>query len=265
MPTPDPHAAARRLAELDLDAHLGDPRRKQDFVTPMFDVIAPQYDAFTRLFSFGMDAKWKRVAVAALAAQVPAGSALADLACGTGDLARDATAAIPQTTALGLDASTAMISAATQRASGQPHLRFAVATLLALPVRTGSMDGLTAGYAFRNVPALGPALAECSRALKPGGTLVVLDFYRPSRRWWAWLFTTYLRVAGNIVGWWWHRTPVVFGYLGPSVARWITAPAMTTALRDAGFTVTTTHTWLGGGVALHVATRATPLSHPVQR
>ena len=31
----------------------------------MFDVIAPRYDDFTRLFSFGMDAGWKRAAIAA--------------------------------------------------------------------------------------------------------------------------------------------------------------------------------------------------------
>jgi hypothetical protein len=60
-----------RLGALDLEAHLRDPTRKQAFVTPMFDVIAPRYDDFTRLFSFGMDAGWKRDAIAAAVAEWP--------------------------------------------------------------------------------------------------------------------------------------------------------------------------------------------------
>ena len=59
-----------RLGARDLEAHLRDPARKQAFVTPMFDVIAPRYDDFTRLFSFGMDAGWKRDAIAAAETQL---------------------------------------------------------------------------------------------------------------------------------------------------------------------------------------------------
>ena len=57
-----------KLGALDLEAHLADPSRKQAFVTPMFDTIAPRYDDFTRLFSFGMDRRWKAVAVSRIVA-----------------------------------------------------------------------------------------------------------------------------------------------------------------------------------------------------
>ena len=52
--------SSRTLRGMDVEACLGDASRKQAFVTPMFDIIAPRYDSFTRLFSFGMDAHWKR-------------------------------------------------------------------------------------------------------------------------------------------------------------------------------------------------------------
>ena len=45
-------AEAARLQALDLEAHLADPAMRQRFVTPMFDVIAPRYDDFTRIFSW---------------------------------------------------------------------------------------------------------------------------------------------------------------------------------------------------------------------
>ena len=48
------------LKDLDLERHLADPVLRQSYVTPMFDLIAPRYDDFTRTFSFGMDRGWKR-------------------------------------------------------------------------------------------------------------------------------------------------------------------------------------------------------------
>lgn len=76
-----------RLGDMDVEAYLADPQRKQDFVTPMFDVIAPRYDAFTRIFSFGMDAGWKRDVIDVVRQRGSQGSAALDVACGTGDFA----------------------------------------------------------------------------------------------------------------------------------------------------------------------------------
>src|SRR5687768_7160973 len=47
------------LRDLDVERHLGNPEIRQAFVTPMFDLIAPRYDDFTRIFSLGMDQGWK--------------------------------------------------------------------------------------------------------------------------------------------------------------------------------------------------------------
>jgi hypothetical protein len=69
--TPPAGSPERKLGSLDVDAYLADPSRKQAFVTPMFDIIAPRYDAFTRLFSLGLDAGWKRRAIAAAIAVAP--------------------------------------------------------------------------------------------------------------------------------------------------------------------------------------------------
>ena len=87
-PLATPHTPSpRELEALDLETYLSDPGRKQSFVTPMFEHIAPRYDAFTRLFSFGMDASWKRELMAWFAQRAPARAVVLDVACGTGDLA----------------------------------------------------------------------------------------------------------------------------------------------------------------------------------
>ncbi|MFN2545383.1 MAG: class I SAM-dependent methyltransferase, partial [Actinomycetota bacterium] len=51
----------------------------------MFAGIAPQYERMSALWSFGQDARWRRFMVS----QVPPGSAVLDVATGTGLVARE--------------------------------------------------------------------------------------------------------------------------------------------------------------------------------
>ena len=53
----------------------------------MFDAIAPRYDLVNRIMTFRLDVRWRRRAVRAL--RLPAGSLVADLASGTGDLCKE--------------------------------------------------------------------------------------------------------------------------------------------------------------------------------
>src|ERR1700682_44451 len=107
-----------RLRDLDLARHLADPAIKQRFVTPMFDLVAPRYDEFTRVFSFGMDRRWKRVLISALASHTAPGARMLGPACGAGALALAAAAAVPAAHVTGVDASARMIELARARARG---------------------------------------------------------------------------------------------------------------------------------------------------
>jgi demethylmenaquinone methyltransferase/2-methoxy-6-polyprenyl-1,4-benzoquinol methylase len=246
-----------RLRDLDLDHHLADPALRQRFVTPMFDLIAPRYDAFTRLFSYGMDRGWKRALVAEIASRVPAGGRIVDLACGTGDIAFAAACAVRGAHVVGVDASPNMIALAQERAAADPSATFELGDMSRLAFPDESVDAITAGYAFRNVPDHRAALREAARVLKPGGVMVTLDFYRPEYAVWRTLFTGYLRVAGNLVGWWWHREPVAYGYIAKSIDAFVSAREFANNLRAAGFDVTETRTYLLGGVAMHIASSRT--------
>jgi ubiquinone/menaquinone biosynthesis methyltransferase len=247
----------RELAAQDLARILADPARKQGFVTPMFEHIAPRYDAFTRLFSFGRDARWKGTLLAWFDRVAPARCEVVDLACGTGDLALGAMARRPGGSALGVDAARAMIERATARAdgSGAGHCRFVVGDITQLAVADGSVDVVLAGYAFRNVPRHADALAEAARILRPGGHLLALDFYRPAGALWCRVFLRYLAIAGGVVGWWWHRAPVMYAYIASSIRQFVTGDEFARALGAAGFHVESTRSYLGGGVMLHHAVR----------
>ena len=256
-PIPPDRAAARALEAMDLAAHLADPARKQAFVTPMFDVIAARYDDFTRLFSFGMDQRWKAALVDAAVASAPADAAtVLDLACGTGDLAMAMATRLPRAQVTGLDAAPRMIDAARARnAAAAPRVQFAVGDAMRLDAADASVDVLIAGYCYRNVPDWRAALREAARVVRPGGVFADLDFFRPSFAPWRSLLLWYLRTAGDLVGWWWHRAPVVYGYIAPSIAGFCTRDDFTRELEAAGFEVVRVTSYLGGGVAGHVMRR----------
>jgi demethylmenaquinone methyltransferase/2-methoxy-6-polyprenyl-1,4-benzoquinol methylase len=256
-PAPPQTPSPRELAALDLEAHLTDPLRKQAFVTPMFEHIAPRYDAFTQLFSFGMDARWKAELMDWFDAHVGAECDVLDVACGTGDLALRAAGLRPSARVTGIDAAEGMIGLARARVRGVDagRVRFETGDLTRLPLADGSVDVVMAGYALRNVPRYESALAELHRVLRPGGVLLTLDFYRPPFAPWRGLFLGYLQLAGGIVGWWWHRAPIIYAYIAHSIRHFVTRGEFSAALTRGGFEVTGDRAHLLGGIALHRAVR----------
>jgi len=256
-----PESRAGSLAEtkaslrgMSLERHLSDPALKQQFVTPMFDIIAPRYDQFTRLFSFGLDRRWKAQLLAELSSHVGPNTRALDLACGSGDLAFALAARGAQVT--GVDASSRMIEAAKQRSHGEPSPSFVVGDMTTLDAPDASVDVVTAGYALRNVPDYARALREIARVTKHGGRLLTLDFYRPANPLWRRAFLAYLSAAGNTVGWLWHGEPVVYGYIARSVEHFVSIDDFNAALEENGFAVERVYRRLYGGIAVHHAVRA---------
>ena len=255
----DDQLPSAALGDLDLEAHLADPALKQQFVTPMFDTIAPRYDRFTRVFSFGMDRRWKAELIEWIRPAIGPESRVLDLACGTGDLAVAAAERAVRGSVRGLDASTKMIALARERAAREaPHgnVQFEVGDMSSLDTDASSVDAITAGYGLRNVPQYEVAVREIARVLKPGGVLATLDFYRPESVVWRSVFLAYLRAAGNWVGWLWHREPVVYGYIAPSIDHFVSWQRFSRTLAEHGLRVESVRTKLLGGVAIHVARRA---------
>src|SRR4051812_24564927 len=139
----------------------------------MFDAIAPRYDLVNRIMTFGLDVGWRRIAVGALG--LPAGSVVADLACGTGDLCRGLTRAGLRP--IGVDFSAGMLAAA--RAGGAPLVQ---ADAQRLPLPAGALDGAISGFALRNFVDLGVFADELGRVVRPGGRIALLEVAEPPGR-----------------------------------------------------------------------------------
>ncbi|HLI55660.1 MAG TPA: class I SAM-dependent methyltransferase, partial [Actinomycetota bacterium] len=129
--------------------HPSDPlprgEEKVRAVQSMFDAIAPRYDLLNRILTFGMDVGWRKRTVADLV--LAGGSVVLDLACGTGDFCRELQKA--ELKPIGFDNSAGMLAAARTTAP------LVLADALQLPVADGAADGITCGFALRNVVDLG--------------------------------------------------------------------------------------------------------------
>jgi demethylmenaquinone methyltransferase/2-methoxy-6-polyprenyl-1,4-benzoquinol methylase len=206
-----------------------------------------------------MDRGWKDELLAEATRSAPADATVLDLACGTGDIAFDLARRLPGARVTGLDASPAMIELAEARRGGMQAegMNFVVGDMSSLALPDASFDVVTAGYGFRNVPDHRVALREAARVLKPGGRLITLDFYRPENAAYRRLAVGYLTLAGSIVGWLWHRVPVVYGYLGPSVEHYVSWQEFGQSLAEAGFEVSSAKRKLVGLIAMHAAVRST--------
>lgn len=244
------------LGSLDVERHLADPALRQAYVTPMFDLIAPRYDRFTRVFSFGMDSRWKSWLVRKASGSLPAAGIVADVATGTGDLAFALGRSRPDLAVAAVDVSSRMLALALSRRTSEPgRVCISHGDLAGLPFPDDSLDGVTAGYALRNAPDWRAALAELARVIRPGGHLFTLDFFLPRSRPWRAAFLAWLAVAGRAVGWWWHREPMAYGYIAASIRHFTSAEAFDAALAEHGFRVLAVERRLGGGIALHQAVR----------
>ena len=218
---------------------------KATTVRGLFDRISPRYDLVNRVMTVGMDIGWRRRAIREL--HLPAGSRVFDLACGTGDFCRELRRA--GYLAVGFDFSYGMLAAA------RTDVPLVQADALRLPVADASADGVTCGFALRNVVSLPDLFAELGRVVRPGGAIALLDASRPDnavlRAGHAVYFERVVPVIGGLLS---DRD--AYAYLPKSMA-YLPPPAeMLAMLRAAGFPSARRHQLSGGITQVLVGVRA---------
>lgn len=221
----------------------GDEKRRA--VQEMFDTIAPRYDLVNRIMTLRLDVRWRKRAVRQLA--LPAGSRVLDLASGTGDLCIDL--AHHGLEPISIDLSFGMLAA---DRSGAPRVQ---ADILRLPVRDGAVDGVTCGFALRNLVDLGRFFEELARVVRPGGRIALLDAAQPENRFLRFGHGIYFgKIVPKIGGL--LSDPGAYRYLPRSLA-YLPPPAeILQLLRDAGFAAGRRELLAGGAAQLLTATRS---------
>jgi ubiquinone/menaquinone biosynthesis methyltransferase len=215
---------------------IGVPERKRAYNERHFAAAAPRYDLATRMMSFGRDASWKRVLVAALPDLLS--PVCVDLACGTGDVAFLLAGRYPEGVVTGSDLSEPMLAIARER-NRFANVRFERGDLCSLPFPDGSIDVVTGSYALRNAPDLRNAVAEVHRVLSPGGVAAFLDFSNPERSFPRYLRYLLLRTWCGLWGLLLHGTPEIHGYVAESLREFPDRSRLREIFRENGFEVST--------------------------
>jgi demethylmenaquinone methyltransferase / 2-methoxy-6-polyprenyl-1,4-benzoquinol methylase len=230
---------------------MSSPVEKQDsrLMRAMFGSIAPRYDFVTRILSYGMDRKWKRLGVER--AILPENATVLDLAGGTGDFSKLVREKLPKSRSVVVDITEEMVRLA--RAGGLDEAVCGDAT--ALPFPDGSFDCVFIGYGLRNFPNLKTALAEIVRVTRPGGMMVSLDFFLPPNPVFRELYLGYLYVQGAIWGLMLHGRPRTYSYIADSLRSFVSIEQLSSMLQQMGYTRVETRGFILGGIALHWATK----------
>ncbi len=227
------------------DAELPHGEEKARRVRGMFDAIAGRYDLVNRVMTLGLDVGWRRATVRAL--RLPGSARVADLACGTGDLCRELARAGYRP--IGFDFSLGMLEHARADAP------FVAADVLRLPLRDGSVDGATCGFALRNVVDLPAFLREAARVVRRGGRVAMLETSRPDnavlRAGHALYFGRVVPLIGGLLS-----DAEAYRYLPRSMAYLPDSRALLAMLQGAGFTDVRRGSLGAGAAQLLTGTRA---------
>jgi demethylmenaquinone methyltransferase / 2-methoxy-6-polyprenyl-1,4-benzoquinol methylase len=209
-------------------------------IAGMFDAIAERYDFLNHLLSAGFDKQWRKSAVQAL--HLTGREVVLDLCTGTADLALAAIMGEQGAKrVIGVDFSAAMLQIGKEkvRRTGPvgpvPSIDLIRGDATRIPLRDAAIDATTIGFGIRNVEAPAEACREIARVLRPGGTLVILEFSLPRsaalRNLYLWYFRNVLPLVGRLVS----RHPSAYTYLPASVEAFPSPEEFSQQLRDAGF------------------------------
>jgi demethylmenaquinone methyltransferase/2-methoxy-6-polyprenyl-1,4-benzoquinol methylase len=215
----------------------------------MFGRIAHRYDLLNRTLSLGRDVSWRKTVARRVRSERP--ERVLDICTGTGDLAL----AIDATSVYGADFCLPMLAVArTKAVSRERALPLCAADALRLPLDDASVDVVTVAFGIRNFSNLETGLAELVRVLRPGGSLLVLEFSRPRGP------------LAPLLGWWVRNIPPRLGrivsgdpeayqYLPDSVSSFAEGRELCRALEAAGLDDVEVQPLTGGVASLYQGRR----------
>ena len=194
----------------------------------LFTDISGVYDRMNRILSLGLDLTWRRKA-AALVRDEP--RRILDLACGTGDMAFALAERFPAAEIVGVDLTPAMLELARQKNRSQ-RISFREGDVQSLQTSPGDFDLASCAFGFRNFPDKAAALSAARRALKPGGQLLVLEFFRSEHVVLSFLTSIWLFLLANVFA---RRKASAYAHLRRSMRTTLTAREFIALAESFGF------------------------------
>lgn len=196
----------------------------------MFGAISGRYDRANTILSGGIHHLWRKRCVRMSGAK--AGDQVLDCATGTGDLAIAFRKAVePGGRVVGTDFTPEMIDLARVK---DRQIDFEVADVTQLRFADASFDIASISFGIRNVGDPQRGIREMARVVRPGGSVMVLEFGQPPNRLFGSLYDAYRkhllpRLGGAVTG---DRS--AYQYLEASAARFPCGQEFVAMMRASG-------------------------------
>lgn len=232
-----------------------DPERQAAAVRQVFTSVSPGYDAMNDIMSLGMHRLWKRFAVH-LSSLRP-GQSVLDVAGGTGDMARLCKQRVgSEGRVVLLDANHSMLAVGRARAVDDGlggDVKHVCGDAARPPFPDASFDLVTLAFGLRNFPARADALAALRKLLRPGGSLLLLEFSTPDSPLLARMFRLYCLKVLPTMGKMYMQDEDSYRYLGESIHTYPDRHKVTGMLHAAGYGRVLCNVLAGGVVTMHRA------------
>ena len=228
--------------------------KHQQFVQNIFDRIAGRYDFLNSVISFHFDTFWRKKAVQALALGNTSPFVL-DLGSGTGDLALTAAKEIKGGRIVGLDFSQEMIRLAQEKKRRSPsgdRTDYILGSALAPPFKADVFDAVMTAFVLRNITDLDLFFHHAYRLLRPGGKLVSLDMFPPSRFPFSFFYSFYFYRLVPRIGAALAHDRSAYQYLSDSVRTFAPPETIAELIRQTGFERVKLKNFVSGAVCLHL-------------
>ena len=217
-------------------------------VRNMFADIADDYDRVNSILSFGVHHAWRTRTVQLSGAKE--GDHVLDCATGTGDLAIEFKDKVgSEGYVLGTDFCKEMIEHAPEKArENNLEVDFEVADAMNLPYEDDRFDIASIAFGIRNVDDPVVALKEMARVVKPGGSVIILEFGQPKGllKYPYELYSQYIMPA---VGGWISGNREAYTYLPKTSAEFPAGDKFITLMNRTGSFSHTDFEKLTGGIA----------------
>src|SRR5215813_11097885 len=223
---------------------------KRDHVREMFGSIARRYDLANHVLSCGIDFYWRARAAEIVDAWHP--HTIADLATGTGDLARAIQKKVPHAELTGVDFLPEMLDLARRKGVQ----RVILADAMKLPFDDASFDCVTIAFGLRNLENCSAALTEMWRVLNANGHLLVLEFSLPTTPILRAAYRFYLHRCLPLLGSFLTQKKSAYDYLGDSIEDFPHGAAMCELIRRTGYISASFERMTGGIVTIYTATKS---------
>ena len=217
-------------------------------VQGLFNRVAERYDAANRVMSAGVDVLWRRKAIGRLLEGLGATPRLLDLGAGTLDGAIEIARRAPGARIAGADFAREMLRVGRHKIPAGACIDTHAADGHHLPYRDGAFDGAFSAFCVRNLSDLAAGMRELRRVVRPGGRVVILEFFRPARPRFFFDKIYNARVL-PLVGWAITGDRDAYRYLPASIERFATIDEFADVLRAVGFASVDSKALFPSGVA----------------